>query len=132
MITLETAGGAVLGRLHHYVLHSPSGFAWGYNGSGPAETARCLLLDALDDPRCPACAGHGLTVLTELGERPFDPDVDDELDPTVLACQDCDRSTLRTVPYQQFKEQVVAGWTGEWWITRGDVRAWLTQQGVTP
>ena len=25
--------------------HSPDGFQWGYGGSGPAETALCILLD---------------------------------------------------------------------------------------
>lgn len=134
VVTVETAEGTVLGLLRHYVLHSPTGFSWGYLGSGAAETARCLLLAALDDPRCPACAGHGLTVLTghgEFAERPFDPDVDSPLDPAVLACIDCDRSTLRTVPYQQFKEQVVARWGEEWRITRAEIRAWLAGQGIT-
>jgi hypothetical protein len=34
--------------LTHHVRHSPSGFAWGYGGSGPAELARCVLLDFYD------------------------------------------------------------------------------------
>src|SRR5262245_55620958 len=29
--------------------HSPDGFAWGYGGSGPAQLALAILLDALDD-----------------------------------------------------------------------------------
>ena len=29
--------------------HSPTGFAWGYGGSGPAQLALALLLDALED-----------------------------------------------------------------------------------
>ena len=31
--------------LHHHIKHSPSGFEWGYNGSGPTELARCILAD---------------------------------------------------------------------------------------
>ena len=31
--------------LRHFVRHSPSGFEWGYLGSGCAELARCILLD---------------------------------------------------------------------------------------
>ncbi len=31
--------------LRHFVRHAPGGFAWGYEGSGPAELARCILLD---------------------------------------------------------------------------------------
>jgi len=30
--------------------HSPSGFEWGYGGSGPAQLALALLLDYTDDP----------------------------------------------------------------------------------
>lgn len=30
--------------------HSPTGFAWGYEGSGPAQLSLALLADALDDP----------------------------------------------------------------------------------
>lgn len=33
--------------LRHFMRHSPDGFEWGYAGSGPAELARCLLIDAL-------------------------------------------------------------------------------------
>ncbi|MEO6035413.1 MAG: DUF6166 domain-containing protein [Verrucomicrobiota bacterium] len=29
--------------------HSPTGFAWGYGGSGPAQLALALLMDALGD-----------------------------------------------------------------------------------
>lgn len=31
--------------------HSPTGFAWGYGGSGPAQLALALLADLLDDER---------------------------------------------------------------------------------
>ena len=30
--------------------HSPTGFEWGYNGSGPAQLALALLADASEDP----------------------------------------------------------------------------------
>jgi len=40
--------GAEVGRpLRHHIRHSPTGFEWGYAGSGPADTARCLLIDYL-------------------------------------------------------------------------------------
>jgi Family of unknown function (DUF6166) len=35
-------------ELRHHVRHSPTGFEWGYSGSGPAELARCILIDYLD------------------------------------------------------------------------------------
>ena len=31
-------------------LHSPDGFQWGYNGSGPSQLSLALLLDATTDP----------------------------------------------------------------------------------
>jgi len=34
--------------VQHHVRHSPTGFEFGYHGSGPAELARCLLLDYFD------------------------------------------------------------------------------------
>lgn len=33
--------------LPHKVRHSPTGFAWGYGGSGPADLARSILADHL-------------------------------------------------------------------------------------
>lgn len=33
----------------HLRSHSPMGFAWGYEGSGPAQLALALLVDALQD-----------------------------------------------------------------------------------
>jgi hypothetical protein len=33
-----------------YVQHSPTGFAWGYLGSGPAQLAFAILLDYFGDP----------------------------------------------------------------------------------
>lgn len=35
-------------ELVHHVRHSPSGFEWGYGGSGPQELARCILIDFYD------------------------------------------------------------------------------------
>lgn len=40
--------------LRHFVLHSPTGFNWGYGGSGPADLARCILIDLLHEEPEPA------------------------------------------------------------------------------
>jgi len=32
-----------------YVNHSPDGFSWGYNGSGPAQLAFAICMDVLQD-----------------------------------------------------------------------------------
>lgn len=56
----DANGGAVVRRVirnKQYVLpprfdldnHSPTGFEWGYGGSGPAQLALAILADALDD-----------------------------------------------------------------------------------
>ena len=34
-------------ELPHVVHHSPTGFEWGYGGSGPADLARSILTDAV-------------------------------------------------------------------------------------
>jgi hypothetical protein len=41
-------GTGYLYELPHHVRHSPDGFEWGYAGSGPAELARCILIDFFD------------------------------------------------------------------------------------
>ena len=38
-------------RSLRYVNHSPTGFSWGYGGSGPAQLAFALLLDATNSAR---------------------------------------------------------------------------------
>ena len=35
--------------LKHVVRHSPTGFSWGYGGSGPADTALSILTDCLGE-----------------------------------------------------------------------------------
>ncbi len=41
--------------------HSPSGFEWGYGGSGPAQLALAILADFLGPAQCPtACPYCGL------------------------------------------------------------------------
>jgi hypothetical protein len=43
-------------RLHHYVNHSPTGFSWGYSGSGPTDLATSMLADRLGYPPATAIA----------------------------------------------------------------------------
>ena len=35
--------------LRHWPLHSPTGFQWGYGGSGPADLALAILLDYMNE-----------------------------------------------------------------------------------
>lgn len=56
--------------LRHFVRHSPTGFAWGYEGSGPAELARCILLDHFGiTPSCDPWVGDGLPVSYQAFKR---------------------------------------------------------------
>lgn len=48
VIVLKIVDGIRTGLKHH-VYHSPTGFNWGYGGSGPAELARCILADAIGE-----------------------------------------------------------------------------------
>ncbi len=45
--------------LRHVVLHSPTGFGWGYNGSGPADLALSILCDVLDERPSEKQIEHG-------------------------------------------------------------------------
>ena len=45
--TVHTITSGVWLPLVHRVRHSPTGYSWGYAGSGPADLARSLLWDAL-------------------------------------------------------------------------------------
>lgn len=36
-------------KLRHMIVHSPSGMAWGYGGSGPADLALSILADHLGE-----------------------------------------------------------------------------------
>ena len=41
--------------LAHRVRHSPTGFSWGYGGSGPADLARSILWEHLGAEPSPGC-----------------------------------------------------------------------------
>jgi len=47
LIEVFEAGAAIGRPLSHRVRHSPTGFEWGYEGSGPADTARSILAEHL-------------------------------------------------------------------------------------
>lgn len=97
--------------LTHHERHTTGldAFNWGYGGSGPAELARCLLLDHLgfNDE-----SAHVMNaVRSALGGA-------DKLVPPIL--------------YQQFKVDVVAQKPmGESWILTGDeIDDWLNTKGA--
>ena len=48
-VWIEGGSGFPLSPRHDLRNHSPSGFSWGFGGSGPAQLALALLCDALGD-----------------------------------------------------------------------------------
>jgi hypothetical protein len=49
VVDLETHESKMLDPGLKYINHSPTGFAWGYLGSGPAQLAFAILLDHFGD-----------------------------------------------------------------------------------
>lgn len=86
--------------LPHVVHHSPTGFEWGYGGSGPADLALSILSFVIGPERA--------TVGIHDGNR-------------------C--GALAWELHQPFKRDFVAGWGDGWTITVGDVRKWIAAQG---
>jgi hypothetical protein len=113
--------------LRHVVKHSPAGFEWGYEGSGPADLARCLLIDVLGPAAlCPECAGTERVMFTGPTAEvlvPSNPSADPH--PKQVGACWCDGG-FRTLPYQDFKREVVGrfGYAG-WRIDRAAILAWL-------
>lgn len=122
--------------LVHFVRHSPSGFEWGYAGSGPADLARSLIIDAIGPAaRCPDCHGTRKTVLDLSWDGdpahepsvPYDPARHAAADPlAITTCIFCDDG-IRQLPYHDFKFAVVAYWKGDTWTyTRAELLDQLT------
>lgn len=96
--------------LEHYGLHSPSGFAWGYGGSGPGETALNILADFFGEHETFTLKALKTSHKAQYKFHPFRHTADGEL------------------LYQVFKRQVIAGFDQHqsWRYTENDLRAWLT------
>lgn len=56
------------------VNHSPTGFCWGYNGSGPAQLALAILLDHFNGDRERAVALHQDFKFEVISKLPMDND----------------------------------------------------------
>lgn len=134
LVTVER-GEQVVGPLRHIVRHSPTGMSWGYGGSGPADLARSLLIDALgDQSTCATCRGSCLVVYDAELDKEIAAIAADGADEATdrysdkMRCVDCDGG-YRNVPYQQFKWEVVADLPEEGWtLDQSEVLAWLQKQ----
>lgn len=127
-IVTRHASGVTM-RLRHVKRHS-RGFAWGYEGSAPAELARCLLIDALDHRAvCESCEGSGHVQWIEGAAAVFRAAREGEIGEMVTECHDCAGSGYAEIVervYQSFKRDVVAGWpqTEPWEIGRAEIVAY--------
>ncbi|NTY62141.1 DUF6166 domain-containing protein [Mycolicibacterium sphagni] len=136
-VTIERPGAHGAVRLPHYVKHSPTGFSWGYAGSGPADLARSLLIDALgDSARCNVCHGTNQVVYDTATDTDIPLDlttrelIDAEPDrySQPMDCLACENGcTVRPPLYQEFKFDVVSTLHGSWTLTRADIVAWVDQ-----
>lgn len=100
LISIETGDGMTIGNVPHLPKHSPTGYAWGYLGSGAADAARSLLLTALgDESKCPFCIG---------------------------GCDMCDGGFVQ-LPYQMFKFAVLGDAPHEFRMTRRWLLGWLAR-----
>jgi hypothetical protein len=125
--------------LPHQAKHSPSGMSWGYHGSGPADLARSLLIDALgDDARCPVCDGTGQVVydVEAVADVPARFAMDCFGDGSaqgrfseVMGCCHCeDGCVVRPSLYQPFKRDVIAKLPEDGWeLPRSEVLEWIRQ-----
>lgn len=115
MVIVEIADmPGVVYTLHHHVKHSPDGFAWGYGGSGPAELARCILIDHFgDDAPCSGCLGR---------------------EPYKRRCAICGGEGVLITPalYQEFKADVIARLPQDkpWVLTTSQIDGWLARTAI--
>jgi hypothetical protein len=94
---------------------SPSGFEWGFSGSGPAQTALAILVSHLIDPEnhVAVLAALGISVLPPEEER--------------LGLQLHEYLAVRY--FQKFKSRVVARLPYEGWeLTGEEIERWLLAQ----
>jgi hypothetical protein len=93
--------------LRHIPFHSPAGFSWGYEGSGPADLAFALLVDHLRErpPRHGWLAG------------------------AVFSRWTADSAAFRH--HQYFKRDLVAQWGAVWELTDEQIAAWLSTRTTT-
>jgi hypothetical protein len=85
-------------EMTHWPFHSPTGFEYGYGGSGPAELARCILIDF-----------YGIVPTSRPGSTLYE-------------------NADLPVSYQAFKEDFIAGKSGSMFdITGEEIASWAAR-----
>lgn len=133
-VNVLRADGSVTPLLH-VMLHSPTGFEWGYGGSGPADLALSILCDVLEERptheelyvgrfACETCRGSGAG---SLGEESVCPTCEGMGDRGPIIAQRL---------YQRFKSSVIALLSRDdvddvepaWQIKADTVRTWIAAE----
>lgn len=133
-LVLIQSNDSITGVLPHFVRHSPGGFAWGYTGSGPADLARCVLIDVLGGARtCDRCTPHE-TIRWQSTLSVTPAAADDVVSIPIEQCASCEQTVpvLAEANYQRFKEEVVAvpdDCDVFWSVSQERVRDWLRDRG---
>ena len=136
--------GEVNGPLPHQIKHSPSGFSWGYLGSGPADLARSLLIDALGTASaCTVCEGTGEVVYDAMRGNEVPARAAESAGPEgwagsqvryseTMGCQYCEHGcAVESKVYQRFKRDVIARLPDdEWRLTRAEILQWAHDNGL--
>ncbi len=86
--------------LRHVIYHSPSGFEWGYGGSGPADLALSILAHYFKE-----------RYLTTAYLKKFH-----------------SRPSQAWEYHQRFKWNVVSAWKDDWTISTDEITTWLQKQ----
>lgn len=107
-------GGDMRTALPHVVKHSPSGFEWGYNGSGPSDLALSLL-----------CHAASLLLPPPLGMSLYAPPLTPQRMLEVWGVQ----YVLVENVYQEFRREVIAKLAPGvgWMIPRTVVEPWVSE-----
>lgn len=109
--------------------HSPTGFEWGYSGSGPAQLALAILADHFgpdkEPEKCPFCDGpvkDWKCAREDEQQVGCGYDGEKEGDKWKSITGGIDRGAIH---YQVFKRDVVALWSKDWVITTKQIDEWV-------
>lgn len=125
-VLVRDQDGAAVGRLHHLPTSarlgglpsfaSPTGFSWGYSGSGPSDFARSLLTAVMGaDAACTTCDSTGVT--------------EDDDDERLVTCTNCRGVgvSLPLVMVTRLRDEVIANLPRdrEWVLPVEVLRQWV-------
>jgi hypothetical protein len=110
-VVVERIDGKTRTALRHIVVHSPTGFNWSYQGSGPSDLALSLLVDAL-----------GETLQGTQQDRSV----------VHYARTRWQEESRAWHLHHDFKRAYVAHWGDRWRITQTEILSWVEQVDVKP